>query len=115
MSILSKISLRIKKTDIEVDDGFKHNTYIYRTASIENVEFQYPPILTSDDKSGNFTTQEANIYMFEPLKINNGGSPRTLKLEFSYAVDDDENWTFKRIQKQLSIGKKEAPPLFGFH
>ena len=90
--IKDNISLYIKSK-------YAGGDYAYRM-----VEFQFPPIIKSDTKSGNFTTIEANAGTFEPIKIYQGGSPRTITLETHYAIHEP-TFTLEKIQKQLALMK----------
>lgn len=65
------------------------------------VEFQFPPKITSDSKSGDWDETSNNIAFSEPFGVFKGSKPRTINLKWSYVVDSsrdgDGSWTTKRI------------------
>jgi len=49
-----------------------------------DVPFQFPPIIKTDSKGGNW--KEFNLFQAEPLPLFMGGSPRTITMQWSYII-----------------------------
>ena len=66
------------------------------------VDFQFPPKITSDSKSGDWDETANNIAFSEPFGVFKGSKPRTISLKWNYIVDSSgegtgNSWTTKRI------------------
>ncbi len=60
------------------------------------VDFQFPPKITSDNKSGEWDEGVSNQFISEPLATYKGARSRTINMKWCYIVDG-EKWTTKRI------------------
>lgn len=62
--------------------------------------FQFPPILTSDQKSANW--EEIDVRSYEPLMIWKGASARKISINFIYIVTGNGGgWTIDKINQQI--------------
>lgn len=69
-----------------------------------DVEFQFPPKITSDSKKINWV--EKDLKGYEPLALFMGSSPRTINFEAQYVVYG--NWTVEKIRNQVLTLKSGA-------
>lgn len=60
------------------------------------VDFQFPPKITSDNKSGEWDESTSNQLISEPVAVYKGAKARTINMKWSYIVDGG-GWTTKRI------------------
>lgn len=68
------------------------------------VQFQFPPVIGSDEKSINW--DEKNIHSYEPIAIFMGSDARKISIEAEYVVYAD--WPPARIFDQIIKFKKHA-------
>lgn len=61
------------------------------------VEFQFPPIIKSDNKAGKWN--EVNNKDAEPIPIYDGASPREIDLQWTYIVTGQQGWNVDKIAK----------------
>ena len=62
---------------------------------IIDIKFQFPPKITSDSKSSDWTTRGRIAY--EPIVTWNGANPRKVAIKMTYVVAGGE-WTAERIR-----------------
>ena len=69
------------------------------------VFFQFPPRITSDNKTMNWT-EEGQIYAWEPQSSFNGSSARRIQLEATYIITSKGGgWDLKRISDMVRVYK----------
>lgn len=62
------------------------------------IKFQFPPTLSSDQKSANWETKDVKTY--EPIMIWNGASARKIVMNFVYIVTGGQ-WTVTEVNKYV--------------
>jgi len=87
------------------------------------IEFQFPPRVKSDSRTGEWTAvavdggKTNNAQMEEPLFTYQGGNPRKIQMEWDYLVTDGEinafnqgglAWTVDRITRNLTTLRRYA-------
>lgn len=71
----------------------------FRFAAGDSLEFQFPPKVTSDGRSGNWAEQEMRGK--EPIATFLTSGPREITITTTYIVDGSSGWDADRIHKQL--------------
>jgi hypothetical protein len=88
----------------ESDRRLLNGVYFRMIYLKKDLEFQFPPKITSDSRKINFDVQ--TIFQVDPQAIYMGNSARDLTLKIEYIVEDDgynmNRWTIRRIKENIN-------------
>lgn len=69
------------------------------------IEFQFPPLVKTDSKGGNW--QEFDLRQAEPLPLFKGGRPRQIDLRWSYIVNNQSMsglvWDITAVERNVKL------------
>lgn len=79
------------------------NQVVERTVqNIDEMEFQFPPKILSDNRRGNW--QESEARGVEPFSAFKTSGPREFSINATYMVDNGY-WTIDKIHKQITLAR----------